>query len=361
MNVLGMMSGSSLDGLDMALCSFEYTEGSELIWDIKHTQAVDFPPEIKEGLSRCSQMSVRELKKLEVQFSDFCAQAINGLNLTDRIDYVASHGHTVIHHPEDGFTVQIGSGAIIAERTGLPCICDFRSNDMALGGQGAPVAPIVEQLVLKGYNYYINIGGIANVSVHTDTEVISWDSVPCNQVLNHYAKLLGKSYDDKGQMASEGRLHNGLMKAWLALPYFSKPHPKSLDNNWVQGDFMSVVKKFSPEPKDALRAMVEVCATQLAHDMSSVDSSESYTRKCLITGGGAHNDFLVKRLSDLLGEHQIEIVKPSSQIIDYKEAVLMALMGYLRVELKENTISTVTGASYNTMGGCIYRSGRELK
>jgi len=358
MNVLGIMSGSSLDGLDMALCSFEEAEGEGLVWDIKHTQAVSFSDELKEDLDRCSRMSVRELKKLEVDFSNFCALAIRGLNLTDSIDYVASHGHTVIHNPEDGYTVQIGSGAIIAERSGLPCICDFRSNDMALGGQGAPVAPIVEHLLLRGYGFYINLGGIANVSAHTDTEVISWDSVPCNQVLNHYAKLLGKNYDDKGLIARSGRFHQGLKKVWMAMPYFSKPHPKSLDNDWVQGDFMTAVRKFSIEPRDVLRTMVEVCATQIAHDISSIDSSDAYLRKCLITGGGAHNDYLVERLSDLLMEHQIEVIKPSDQMIDYKEAVLMALMGYLRAEQKENTISTVTGASNDTIGGCVYRPRR---
>jgi len=355
MNVLGMMSGSSLDGLDIALCSFEYKNGSELVWDIKHTQAVDFTSAIKEELSRCSQMSVRELKNLEVRFSNFCAEAIKDLSLNEEIDFVASHGHTVIHHPEDGFTLQIGSGAIISELSGLPCICDFRSNDIAIGGQGAPVAPIVEKELLEGYDYYINLGGIANVSVHKGSEVISWDSAPCNQVLNHFSRLLGKSYDDKGQMARTGRLHTGLMKSWLGMPYFDKTHPKSLDNDWVQDDFMSVARKFSPEPKDALRTMIEVCTTQLVRDMSSVDSSDVHIRKCLITGGGAHNDFLVDRLGILLGDYQIEIVKPSTQIIDFKEAVLIALMGFFRAEHKENTISTVTGASYNTIGGCIYR------
>ncbi len=351
------MSGSSLDGLDMALCSFEESSEADLNWEIIHTEAIDFPVELKQGLSRCSRMSVRELKELEVRFSIFCSKTINSLNLDVPIDFIASHGHTVIHHPKDGYSLQIGSGAIIAELTGISTICDFRANDIALGGQGAPVAPIVEQLLFKGYDFYINLGGIANVSVHQEDKIKSWDSVPCNQVLNHYAKLVGEDYDDKGQLARKGRLHEGLLTAWLDLPYFHQAHPKSLDNDWVQNEFISVAKQFNIETNDILKTMVEVCAKQLALDMTPYTTEEEDTRKCLITGGGAHNDFLVERLSDILSGFHVDVVKPNVELINYKEAVLMALMGYLRANHKENTISSVTGARSNTIGGCVYRSG----
>lgn len=358
MNVLGIMSGSSLDGLDMALCSFEHTVSSDIKWNVLHTSAIDFPPKIKHDLSCCAQMSVRELKELEVRFSRFCARAIN--EIEHDTDMIASHGHTVIHHPEDGYSVQIGSGAIIAEETGIPCICDVRANDIALGGQGAPVAPIVERLLLQGYDFYINLGGIANLSIHTDSDVLSWDSVPCNQVLNHFANLLGHDFDNKGVLARSGRLHEGLLEAWLELPYFRKDYPKSLDNNWVRSDFIAVTQQFSLEPKDVLRTMVEVSAVQLYRDMVSLDFQGQHERRCLISGGGAHNDFLIERLSNLLEDSRIEIIKPDDQIIDYKEGILMALMGYLRANLLDNTISTVTGARSNSIGGCIYRPNRKL-
>ena len=359
MYVVGIMSGSSLDGLDIALCRFEQDELSgKLSFDLLNTAAIPFEETMMKRLGEGASLGVRSLKKLEVDLSRYIAESVNQFldAGAHTADYISCHGHTILHVPEDGYTVQIGQGAIISELTGLPCICDLRSSDMAVGGQGAPVAPIVEQILFSNFDFYINLGGIANVSYHSNQEVISWDSVPCNQILNHYASQKDLPYDDGGSLAGTGRVDRGLKEAWMSLPYFEKPYPKSMDNTWVRKQFLERSRSFDVTVEDALATMVDVCVSQIRRDIKDHVGATGgqHLRKCLITGGGAHNTFLVSQLSEALTHEEIEVIKPEDDIVDYKEAILMALMGFLRIEGKSNTISSVTGARTNTIGGAVY-------
>lgn len=359
MYVVGIMSGSSLDGLDIALCRFEQDDLSgKLSFDLVDTAAIPFDENMMSRLGVGATMDVRSLKKLEVDLSRYIAESVNQFLEAGAhtADYISCHGHTIWHVPEDGYTVQIGQGAIISELTGTPCICDLRSNDMAVGGQGAPVAPIVEQILFPEFDFYINLGGIANVSFHSDQEVISWDSVPCNQILNHYASQKGLPYDDGGSLAESGKVDKGLKEAWMSLPYFGRSYPKSMDNTWVKNHFLAGASSFDVSIEDALATMVDVCVSQIQGDIKDHvgDTGGQHLRKCLITGGGAHNTYLVSQLSEVLTHDDIEVIKPKDEIVDYKEAILMALMGFLRIEGISNTISSVTGARTNTIGGAVY-------
>lgn len=356
MNVLGIISGSSLDGLDISLCSFDGLELGHIDWDMKMGTTIAFDESLSKRLGSATSLSAKELLILEVDFSKFCASAINDLVQSDdlKVDYICSHGHTVFHFPEDGYTLQIGKGSIIAELTGVPCIVDVRANDIAQGGQGAPVAPIVEQYLYPGYDYYFNLGGIANVSFHSEEVITSIDSCPCNQVLNYVVRELGKAYDDKGELSRTGEVSHALMADWKNLNYFTLPFPKSMDNSWVQEVFIPVMQRYGLSHADRLATTVEFAALQLADDCSTLSGTKSGTYKGLITGGGGFNDYLVERMQEHVSALGLTLELPDQKTINFKEAILMALMGYLRINEKVNTIPTVTGAQKSTMGGAIY-------
>ena len=356
MNVLGIISGSSLDGLDMSLCSFDGLTPGQIEWDMKIGVTIPFDESLSDRLGKATSLSAKELLKLEVDFSKFCAGAINDLIKRKKlqVDYICSHGHTVFHFPEDGYTLQIGKGSIIAESTGVPCIVDIRANDIAQGGQGAPVAPIVEQYLYPGYDYYFNLGGIANVSYHKDQIISSIDSCPCNQVLNHVMAELGKAYDDKGKLARSGVVSMTLLEEWKRLDYFAQPFPKSMDNSWVQEIFIPIMVHHGLSHADRLATMVEFAALQLASDCEALSGSTEDPCKGLITGGGGFNDYLVERMQAHVSAYGLELDLPDDKTINFKEAILIALMDHLRINEQASTIPTVTGAQKETIGGAIY-------
>ncbi len=355
MRIIGLISGSSLDGLDVALCHFSGKSPSAVKWSLVRTETFEFSEGLLLKLKQVSSCSVIPLKKLEVEFTEFCISAIEQFleKVEVDVDYIASHGHTVFHYPEDGFTLQIGSGALLAEGTGIPCISDLRSNDIALGGQGAPVAPIVEQWLYRGYDYYINLGGIANISVHSDSEIISFDSCPCNQVLNFVAQRKGMPYDKGGLLAQSGQPNSDLIRKMKTHSYFGLPAPKSLDNSWVHEEFITKYIDSDLSPEDLLASMSHFIADQLSDDLTRNIHKAHAPSQILLTGGGAHNHFLVDVLRSKL-KGNIKLVIPEKQTIDFKEAVLIALMGYLRVHKIPNIIPSVTGAKRPSTSGAMY-------
>ena len=356
MNILGLISGSSLDGLDISLCSFEGLTPGQIDWEMQIGRTVPFDESLRTQLSIATTLSVKELMQLEVAFSKFCTGAINDLISKHdlEVDYICSHGHTIYHFPEDGYTLQIGKGSILAELTGIPSIVDVRANDVAQGGEGAPVAPIVEHYLYPGYDFYFNLGGIANVSYHNAGIITSIDSCPCNQVLNHVVAELGKAYDDRGGLARKGQVSEQLITEWKKLDYFDHPIPKSMDNSWVQEVFIPIMSAYDLTHEDRLATMVEFAAIQLATDCKLLSGTDKGSSTGLITGGGGLNDFLVECLQSRVSAFGLTLTIPDQKTINFKEAILMALMGYLRVNGQDNTIPTVTGAQKATKGGAIY-------
>ena len=353
--VLGCMSGSSLDGLDMAICEFEGTTIETIKWNCLLADTMAFPAPLQEKLAKATNLSAKEYLELEVEFSEFCAAAITQIVQDENVsvDYIASHGHTIFHFPTLNFTAQIGSAATIAELTGIPTINDFRTNDIAKGGQGAPLAPIAEQWIYSGNDLYINLGGIANISYHNGKLITSFDSCPCNQVLNAIARERDLEYDSGGNLARQGTVIEEMLDQSLHTDYMALPAPKSLDNTWVMQEFAPPYMDQSLSVEDRLATMTEFIAIQLSLDikrMTAARPSDKLT--VLITGGGTHNDLLLDSLEIHTGD-LITIVKPDELTINFKEAILMSFMGYLRMQNIPNTLPTVTGAEVPTIGGSL--------
>ena len=341
--VFGIMSGTSLDGLDLARVKFSRTGDGDWAYKLLEFSCEDFPAELRRKLEHSMTLSGLELSELDVQWADFAAECMS--RMRGDIDLIASHGHTVFHRPEKGFTVQIGSGAVLAARTGKPVVCDLRSLDVAYGGTGAPLIPIVDELLFSEYDACVNLGGFSNVSMNIDSEIRAWDMGPCNNLLNRLAKEIGLEYDKDGELASTGSIHKKLLEELLNLGYHRLPAPKSLGMEWINEDVLPVLEKWSELSLGyKLRTAVEYIARIIAVELPQ--------GQVLFTGGGARNLFLMERIRELA--FQSNVVVPSGELIDAKEAIGFAFLGLLRWRREENVRKSVTGARIASSGGAVW-------
>jgi anhydro-N-acetylmuramic acid kinase len=358
---IGLMSGSSLDGLDVAHCRFVVNDAADtwpLVadWSLVHFATLPLPAHLRKQLEAAPQMSGRDLMFLHTTFGSWLGDAANAFMQEHRIqpDFIASHGHTIFHFPDRHTTVQLGCGAAIAARTGRPAVTDFRSMDIALGGEGAPLAPTAERLLFHGYDLYLNIGGIANISACREKEWVAFDVAPANQLLNFWAGQLGASFDPEGRFARSGHLLPGLLAELEALPFYKKEFPKSIDNNWIRETVNPIILTAGGRPEDKLHTLVIHLVAQLENTIRQLEEISFPASRMLVTGGGAFNEFLVEKMREKL---KAEVVIPEKNIVEYKEAVLMALMGALRMLHLPNCMHSVTGASSDSSGGAIYYTG----
>ncbi len=350
--ILGLMSGSSLDGLDLAVCQFS-PKGKSYTYKLLFTKTVQYNEQLKGVLKVDDQLSARDLKLLDYSLANVWSEimlSLDGFDI-DEIDLIASHGHTLLHEPHNGITIQIGNGGVISALTKKPVVSDFRIQDVALGGQGTPLVPIAEQLLFAGYDAYLNLGGIANISF-VFPQMKAFDVSPCNQMLNHLAKLKGMDFDRDGALSRMGKLNRGLYEHLMALEYFNLEGSKSLDNQWIQTEVIPKLMLGSSTIEDRLFTVSKVIVDQIKKAIQSQNLHTSY--RVFVTGGGAHNMFFIELLEKSLKEISVTLVLPPKEIIDFKESILMAFLGYLRINGKVNTLSSVTGAHCNTMGGAIY-------
>jgi anhydro-N-acetylmuramic acid kinase len=264
------------------------------------------------------------------------------------IDLVSSHGHTIFHRPEKGFTFQLGNGASITSTCGTKVVCDFRVMDVALKGQGAPLVPIGDRLLFPEYAFCLNLGGFSNISFEVKGQRIAFDICSVNTVLNYLASSKGKSFDKDGGMAKLGKVNKALLEKLNKLEYYRKSKPKSLGREWLSKYFLPVIDSASISTEDKLATVVE----HIAYQISRVIMNSGKKRKLLITGGGANNKFLIKRLQEKLPTHQIII--PSRELINFKEALVFAFLGVLKMEQKINTLHSVTGAIKDSSGGIVF-------
>lgn len=358
---LGLMSGSSLDGLDVADCVFNITSdgGSPRIlsWEMGTSATLPYPDRWLERLRGATKCSGLELTQLDADYGKLVGtlvrQFIDEHGLEP--DLIASHGHTVFHYPERGFTLQIGAGATIAAETGITTVCDFRSLDIANGGQGAPLAPLADALLLPEHDFYLNLGGIANLTARTRHGHVAFDICGANQILNALVAPLQLPYDDKGHLARSGQFIPELAQQQNQLTYFKQPYPKSLDNEWVREHQTQVFEAHPESTANRLHTACLLIARQIATHVQQVCKNEEMgtaPHSLLVSGGGAYNDFLMECIAQSVPEVRIEM--PDPQLIAFKEAALMALMGSLRVLRLPNCLSSVTGASYQVSGGAIH-------
>lgn len=345
--VIGVMSGTSVDGLDIAYCEFNYIEA----WKYKLLMAetIDYSREWNDKLINADSISAREFMFLNAEYGRFIGDAVRSFiskyNFTP--DYIASHGHTVFHEPTKGFTTQIGSGAEIASKTGVVTVCDFRTSDVALGGQGAPLVPIGDKLLFHDYDACLNLGGFSNVSFDSDGKRIAFDICPVNIVLNYISRKVGLNYDLYGKIARVGKVDNILLKKLNDLHFYEMIPPKSLGKEWVDKFIFPLLDNSGLNENDQMRTFCEHCAIQISLALNCFSNNS----EMLVTGGGTHNLFLMDCIKNLA---KIKCVVPSKDIVNFKEALIFAFLGVLRVKNEINCLSSVTGASRDNIGGVIY-------
>lgn len=353
-NIIGIMSGTSLDGLDLAFCRIYRKEDS---WDFEllASRSIDYSEEFRSKLKNSVNLSSVELLMLHNEFGTLMGREVRMFIEEDqlRVDFVSSHGHTVFHQPEKGVTLQIGSGQHLANACRLKVICDFRTKDVSLGGQGAPFVPIGDRLFFSEYDFCLNLGGISNISFSKNNTRIAFDISPVNMLLNYVTNKIGKAYDEGGKIAAGGNLDKDLLKTLNALEFYRQPFPKSLGYEWFKEKVLPLVENYSGPVENLLHTCIHHIAAQIAEQVNSA-AGKNYTT-LLATGGGAKNEFLIEVLQQKL--EKTKVIIPATEIIDFKEAVIFALMGALREVGEVNVLSSVTGATADSCSGVVFLPG----
>jgi len=340
---IGLMSGTSLDGVDVALCRF-YDNPDK--YEIINTHTFPYPCGIKSKLENAIGLSGSDLNELHIELGQLYGELVNTFIQSfsvKKVDLIASHGHTIFHEPEKQITLQIGHPAYIAIKSGILTVADFRSTDVFLGGQGAPLVPIGDRNLFSEYKNRLNLGGFANISFEKDDTTIAFDICPANIPLNLLADEMGYSYDNEGLLAASGKTNQILLQELNDLGYYKEKPPKSLGREWFNQKFWTLIKKSKLSNIVKLRTITEHIALQCNNSFRE--------GKVLITGGGAHNTFLIDRLKDLTNN---QIIIPDKTLVDYKEALIFAYLGHLRINQKNNTLSSVTGAQKEHSSGAVY-------
>lgn len=342
------MSGTSLDGVDLAHIYF-FEEKGKWSFEIKESQTISYSESWINRLKKAVDFSDLELKKLNEDYTILLAEIISNFiktNNIENLDAVCSHGHTILHQPQNGFTLQIGNLPQIAKLTNQKVVCDFRVQDVKLGGQGAPLVPIGDQILFSEYDYCLNLGGFSNVSFNENGSRIAFDISAVNTVLNFYANKLGFDYDDKGKISRSGNVSEVLLSELNELDFYKKSYPKSLGFEFVKTILLPIIEKYQIPIEDKLRTFTEHIAMQIALALPKKTGS------LFITGGGAYNDFLIEKTQFFLPE--MRIVIPDTKTIEFKEALIFALLGVLKLRNEINVLASVTGATHNHSSGEIY-------
>ena len=359
-HAIGLMSGSSLDGLDIAYCRLDWDGISVVNWHLEKAETLSFSDIWVKRLAALPEQNALTFAQTDIYFAYYMGGLVNEFINKHQIgplDFIASHGHTIFHDPSKRYSVQIGNGNALAATTGKTVICDFRMQDVALNGEGAPLAPMADAYLFPGYDFYMNIGGIANISAQYDGKWVAFDVAPANQVFNFLSEKVGKPFDKDGEIASSGKPHPEFLEDLQSLDFFGKTYPKSMGNEWIRKEVLPLFTSSGLPLEDQMATAVEFLAQETAAAISLIRKQEHWpesSAKMLLSGGGTYNKFFVERLSKAMTSINIDIKIPESAVINYKEALLMALLGLLRLEEKPNSMPSVTGANRATVNGGIY-------
>ena len=356
-NTIGVMSGSSLDGLDFAYVEF-YIENKEWKYLLMDANCYPYSTEWINRLSDLHKASAYDYQLAHHELGQYIGECINQFISTYKINkkelIIGSHGHTIFHEPAKGFSSQIGCGGTISAITNCTTVSDLRTGDVALGGQGAPIVPIGERNLWSSYNMYLNIGGIANISVIQYKETIAYDICAANRVLNLLCHTINLDYDKDGLIARSGQLNNDLLTALNKVAYYQQPYPKTLNNSFGTDYIYTIIKEYNCTTEDALHTYTEHIAIQISNVLNHHQKSMDKPSQLLITGGGALNKYLIERIQYYISQ-DIKIVITTKLEIEYKEAIIMAFIGLLRVLNKTNILASVTGAKRNSVNGCVWK------
>ena len=344
--VIGVMSGTSLDGVDLAVCTFNFSE--TIGYTIEEAITIPYPLSWKTKLKEAVSFSSEMLAVLDVAYTQYLGTLIQSFikeHSIEHVDAVCSHGHTILHQPEAGITLQIGNLKEISEIIGITVVCNFRVQDVKLGGQGAPLVPIGDRLLFNNYDYCLNLGGFANVSCEQDGTRIAYDVCPVNIVMNAYAEKAGKPYDKNGNLAKSGTILLAKSNQLRSLPYYKQPAPKSLGLEYVLEEVFPILDASYATPEDTLRTFTDHIAEQIARQFKKGS-------RVLVTGGGAYNEYL---LSQIKANKEVELIIPDSILLEFKEALIFGLLGVLKLRDEVNCLASVTGASNDHSSGEVFR------
>ncbi len=338
---IGLMSGTSLDGLDICLVNF-----SRKNFEILYAETIAYPEIWEEKLHHAINLPSEDLLALHSEYGFYLGEQVRDFiqkNKIENIDVIASHGHTIFHNPARKFTLQIGDGRAIKIINQIPVVYDFRSQDVLLGGNGAPLVPIGDELLFSDYDACLNLGGFSNISLKRNGKRIAFDISPVNIVLNHFAKKLNQKFDENGDIAKSGKIDEAILHQLNSLSFYEQSHPKSLGIEWVQQTVFPLLK--NTNASTAIATFTEHAATQIAKILN-----EFQVKNVLCTGGGSYNAFLIEKIEE---KTNTEIILPSNQLIEYKEALIFSLMGMLRIQNKNNVLCSATGSLHDHSSGII--------
>lgn len=349
-NALGLMSGTSLDGLDIAYCRFTEEHG-KWRYHIVRAECIGYSKAWQDQLQNAPGLGGLELMRLHKAYGKLLAESVNAFLKKHKLkpDLIASHGHTVFHEPVNMLSFQLGDGAVLYAQTGIPVVSDFRSVDVASGGQGAPLVPIGDKLLFGDYDFCLNLGGIANISYDKDDKRIAYDICACNLVLNRLAEEKGVSYDKNGDLAAVGRMNTELMEKLNAWPYYKLNPPKSLDKEALLAELM-LLFDIDIKTEDKLATAALHFSMQIAKALYNARIYKPQA-SMLVTGGGAFNRFMIQQLQ---GMTDVKVIVPDAEIVNFKEALVFAFLGMLRMRNEANSLASVTGADKDTIGGAVW-------
>ncbi len=358
--VIGLMSGSSLDGIDLAYCKFTLVNQHQFEWELILGETMPIPESWKARLAHLPTQNAVTFARTHVYFGHFLAETVNSFIAKHQItalDFLSSHGHTIFHNPDKRYTTQIGCGSALAVLTGYPVVNDFRMQDIAINGEGTPIAPAADRYLFSEYDFCLNIGGIANITSLVHELPVAYDICPANQLLNFLARQLGVEFDAGGRLAASGGLLPDLLSALRDFPYYQSPYPKSISNEWIIEQVLPILDSFEASIEDKLHTATQFIAQEISNNIMLLAGQSSKSNfRLMAAGGGSKNDYLIQSIQSYLHkELNIDLIVPSTEIIDFKEAILMGLMGVLRVLNMPNCFSSVTGAKFDTIGGAIHQ------
>lgn len=347
---IGLMSGTSLDGLDLCYCHITQNE-NRWSFDIIETSSISYNDDLQTKLKNAIYLKADELLEFHNWYGTWLGQQTKAFIKTNslEVDFIASHGHTTHHKPENGLTFQIGSGQHLANTSGHKVVCDFRTNDVALGGQGAPLVPIGDYLFFGNYGFCLNLGGISNISFDKNGKRIAYDIGLANMILNHITNKIDLAYDNGGEIAKSGEINKKMLEELNALPYYQLPYPKSIGFEWFVEEVVPIVEKTQDSIENLLHTSIHHICEKIAEQ---VELHKIKNAKLFSTGGGALNDFLIATLQEKLTT--TSIVVPNKTLIEFKEALVFALMGALRFEQQINVLKSVTGARRDSSSGVVF-------
>lgn len=353
--IIGLMSGTSLDGLDVAHVGISFDSDKGDSFEPIHFQTFDLPNKLRNEIRKAPESTIQMVSQLDYELGHYFADCVDNFIITHSIDSesiaaIGCHGQTILHQPQLGYTLQIGNGNILAYRTGIRVINDFRSHDVYAGGQGAPLVPIGDFGLFHDYaEAFLNLGGFANLSFKdTSGQIRAFDISPANLPLNRLIESTGQSFDRNGELSRQGEIDFFLLDLLNSLSYYDQLPPKSLGTEWLEEHFYPLIR-FDKETKHNLRTLTEHIAYQISKQLEM-----SLAKRILITGGGAKNIFLIERIKHY---YNGELILPSDELIDYKEAIIFAYLAALKLNNRVNSLSSVTGANRDMIGGVIHDPG----